>query len=108
MTIHGQRKDIPDKYRIFIALSGILSFLIVSYVFSQWLPKIGASSDISAPLSLVAGAFAAYILMSTSGIIKEFSVKGAGLFEFTSKLEDRIEEVKTDVVHSKREIGERD
>jgi tetratricopeptide (TPR) repeat protein len=110
MNIQTQKKDIeliPGRYRILIAVSGIISFLIVSYVFFQWLHNIGTTSDISAALSLVAGAFASYLVMSASGIIREFSIKGAGLFEFSSKLEDRIKEVKTDVVDSKREIGER-
>lgn len=44
--------------------------------------------------------------MSASGIIKEFSIK-SGLFEFTSKLEDKIQNVQTDVVESKRDLEDK-
>jgi hypothetical protein len=91
------------KQKIFTAISAVGSFLVVTFLFSNYLTAAGKSPDLSAALSLVAGFFAAFLIMAISGIIKEFSIK-SGIIEVSSKLEQKIEIVQTNIEESKKEV----
>jgi hypothetical protein len=95
-----------SKQKIFTAISAVGSFLIVTFLFSNYLTAAGKSPDVSAALSLVAGFFAAFLIMAASGIIKEFTVK-SGIIEVSSKLEEKIEIVQTNIEESKKEVEEK-
>lgn len=92
-----------SKEKVLVSAGSILSFLLVSYFFYALFRTFGLSTEVIAALSIAAGAFTSFIIISTSGLIKELSVKG-GLFEFSSKIADKIEEVKSDVAESKIEV----
>lgn len=92
--------ELSNKARSIIFGVAIGSFFLTIVAFFTWLPKIGVDSNIFAVLSLVAAAFVSYLVITVFGIVKEFSLKG-GSFEFTSKLE----EVKTDVKDTKRDVA---
>ena len=96
------------KHKIIIAISAVGSFLLVTSLFYLHLFKTSDTFDynLSAALSLVAGFFAAFLIMAISGIIKEFSIK-SGLIEVSSKLEQKIENVQTNVEISKKEVEEK-
>jgi hypothetical protein len=96
------------KQKILIGISAVGSFLVVTFLFSHYLLASSKPSDynLSAALSLVAGFFAAFLIMAISGIIKEFSIK-SGLIEVSSKIEQKIENVQTNVEESKKELEEK-
>jgi hypothetical protein len=103
----GQQAQKSAPATIAIASSGIFVFIAVSYLFSLWLPKLGAGGDISAALIVATGCFSSYIILAAAGVVREFSIKG-GSFELTAKiLEREIENVKTNVNESKRDITEK-
>ena len=93
-------------HKVITAISGIVTFITVSYIFSVWLPEIGTTSNVAAVIIVIAGSFSTYVILAVSGTIREFSVKG-GLFEFTSKIERDIHSVRSDVSESKRDLTER-
>jgi hypothetical protein len=92
--------------KIITAISGIFVFIAVSYIFSVWLQAMGTASNVTAVMAVIAGSFSSYVILAVSGTIKEFAVKG-GLIEFTAKMERDIDNVRTDVSESKRELTER-
>ncbi len=96
-----------DKGKILITISSVGAFVLVTLLFF-YLLSLGNKSDnnIPAVLSLLAGSFASFLIMAVGGIIKEFSIK-SGLIEVTSKLQEKIENVQTDIGQSKREIEEK-
>jgi len=91
------------KHKILTAISGVGSFLIVTLIFKFYLLERGISPDVSAALSLIAGFFAAFLVMAVSGLIKEFTIK-SGIIEVSSKLEEKIEIVQTNIEESKKEL----
>jgi hypothetical protein len=93
--------------KIVTAVSGVSSFVIVSFLFFHYL-FVTTKSDynVSAILSLIAGSFAAFLIMMISGMIREFSIKSP-IFEMTSKLEEKIKEVQTDVTQSTKDINDK-
>jgi mannitol-specific phosphotransferase system IIBC component len=95
------------KHKILIAISAVGSFVIVTFLFFHYL-LVATKSDynVSAVLSVIAGCFAAFLIMAISGIIKEFSIK-SGFIEVTSKIEEKIETVQTNVEQSKKEVQEK-
>jgi tetratricopeptide (TPR) repeat protein len=88
--------------KILIGVLTISAFVITSYVFFIWFKEFGVSANVYSAIGLVAGALCAFIVMSSSGIIKEFTIKGASV-ELTAKLEKEIGKVQNDVQESKRE-----
>ncbi len=96
------------KHKILIGISAVGSFLVVTYLFSNYLLNPTKPSDVnlSAGLSLAAGFFAAFLIMAISGIVKEFSIK-SGLIEVSSKLEQKIENVQTNIEVTKKEVEDR-
>jgi tetratricopeptide (TPR) repeat protein len=91
--------------KIIIAGIAVAAFVIVSHLFYYYtFAQIDIDSNVSAALSLVAGFFSAFLIMTITGVLKEFSVK-AGLIEFSSKLEKDIQNVETRVVKTKEEIA---
>jgi hypothetical protein len=95
------------QHKTLIAISAIGSFVIVTFLFFHYL-LVATKSDytVSAVLSVLAGCFAAFLIMAISGIIKEFSIK-SGFIEVTSKIEEKIETVQTNVEQSKKEVQEK-
>jgi tetratricopeptide (TPR) repeat protein len=105
--IEGQR-ILSIRQKVLVSIYCLATFLAVSYIFLMFVERfgIGWDSDIPVILSLVAGAFASLIVLLANGIIGEFSVKG-GIFEFTTRLSEKIESVKTDVADTRRDVGEK-
>jgi tetratricopeptide (TPR) repeat protein len=99
-------KETRAKYKALTASASIITFILTNYLFIYTLTAFKVNLNISAVLSIVAGAFSAYIVMALSGVIKEFSIK-SGFVQISSKLEEKIENVKNDLSESKRDIGEK-
>ena len=104
--IQGQAKETPATLKIVITVSCIVAFLIVSYVFFSWLRAILVTPNVAAVLSLLSGTFIAFLIMALSGLVREFSIKSP-LFAISSKLEEQIKNVQSEVTDSKKEIGDK-
>lgn len=98
--------ETPTNHKILITIACVVSFLVVSYVFFSWLRGIQVTPNIAASLSLLAGSFVAFLIMALSGLIREFSIKSP-LFAMSATLEERIKNVQSEVVESKKEIGDK-
>jgi tetratricopeptide (TPR) repeat protein len=93
------------RERLSICLGCISAFILLGLgFFIVFSPLV--DPNIAAVLALIAGALGIYVILAVCDIIKEFSLKGAG-FEFTSKLEEKIKDVKQDVKDSKEEMNAR-
>ena len=78
----------------------VLFFLL--FIFSTRL----SDTTIPAILALATGAFAAYLVLILTGILREFTFKAA-FVEVSSKLEEKIEKVESNVTESTEEVKEK-
>lgn len=85
-----------------VVICFLLSTVVIFYIFSQ----SEVDPIASAALSLICGSLVAFIIMGLNGSLKEFSIKSP-LFEVTSILKERINDVHNDLKESKKEIKEK-
>lgn len=86
-----------------ISAISVASFILVIICIFYFLIHNGVESSISAVLGVASGVFVVYILFSISGMLKEFTVKGAS-FEVSAKLKEEIQNVQKEVRDSNKEI----
>lgn len=87
-------EGLTTEKRVLVAISAISSF-ILGMILSQWIfSYFQIESVTSGVMSVVSGTIIAWIVLMLSGILKEFTIKGAG-FELSSKLKELKDEVKT-------------
>jgi hypothetical protein len=95
------------KFRMILAAVSIGSFIVVGFFFFSIFSTIRSIDiNISAGLSIIAGAFCAFLVMGVTGIVREFTIK-SGFIEISSKLEEKIQNVQTDVVKTKKDIEDK-
>ena len=105
MPSEGTSK-ITTKQRILVGIAGIGSFLGCSYFFFYLFQSSQVDSITSTVMSIIASSVVVWIILSLSGILKEFTLKG-GSFELTAKLKDEINNVRLDVADSRRDMIEK-
>ena len=86
----------------------ILIVLFLSLIFGGFygLTQLGLDAALSSVISIIAAAFSLYLLLGTSGIISEFTIKGAS-FDISAKFTEEIQNVKLDLSDTRREISEK-
>ena len=87
-------EGLTTEKRVLVAIAAISSF-ILGMILSQWIfSYYQIESVTSGVMSVVSGTIIAWIVLMLSGILKEFTIKGAS-FELSSKLKEVQEEMKT-------------
>jgi len=87
-------EGLATKKRVLVAIAAI-SLFILGMILSQWIFSFFQIESItSGVMSVVSGTIIAWIVLMLSGILKEFTIKGAS-FELSSKLKEFQDEMKT-------------
>lgn len=92
--------------KILIGAFGIIAFIVVTFVSLQIFSSYGIDPKLSPIFSLLSGAFATYIILMASGIVKEFTIKG-GTLELSTALQEDIKNVQNDVKETKKDISDK-
>jgi len=71
-----------------IACASIGAFIITSLFFNYVFEGFETDSTVSSIMSVISGLVVVWIILSVSGILKEFSIKGGPLFELKAKMND--------------------
>lgn len=74
--------------KVGITCSAIGSFIAVSLLFYYIFDIFETDSTVSSVMSVISGLVVVWIILSVSGILKEFSIKGGPFFELKSKMND--------------------
>lgn len=87
-------EGLTTEKRVLVAGASISSFILGAILFQSIFNLFQIESITSAIMSVVSGTIIAWIVLILSGILKEFTIKGAS-FELSSKLKEVKDEVKT-------------
>lgn len=89
-----------------IGIFGIIAFIVVTFVSLQIFSIYEIDKTLSPIFSLIAGVFTTYIILIAGRIVKEFTIKG-GTVELSAKLQEEIKTVRTEIVETKKDVGEK-
>jgi len=85
-------KEPSLSHRIVAIIGGTGSFIITVWVFFTIFSPI-AEPNVSVVMSVISGVIVGWIVLSLSGVLKQFSLKSP-FFEMTANIERKIDEVK--------------
>lgn len=99
------KKELSTVQKVAIIGGAIALFVIITvgffYVFQN-----EVDNSIAIVMSVVSGGIVAWIILSVSGILKEFSIKG-GIFEMSAKIKEEIDSVKKEVSETRIDMIEK-
>jgi len=92
------------KERIGLSALCVVLFVIVTIALFFIFQKYGGDKSISTVMSVISGIIVSWIILSISGLLKEFAIKGP-FFEMSSKLQEKISDVKKETEKIRTDVS---
>lgn len=100
------KEKISNNQRVIVGIAAIGSFIGCLNFFLYLFHIYEVDSVTSTIMSIVAALIVVWIILTLSGLLKEFTLKGGGL-ELSAKLKDEINNVRHDVAETRRDMIEK-
>lgn len=99
------KKELTTIQKVTIIGGGIALFVLITigffYVFQN-----EVDNSVAIVMSVISGLIVVWVILSVSGILKEFSIKG-GIFEMSAKIKEEIDSVKKEVSETRIDMIEK-
>jgi len=96
-------KEPSLTHRIVAIIGGTASFVITVWIFFT-LFSLKAEPNIAVVMSVISGIMVGWIVLSLSGVLKQFSLKSP-FFEMTANIEKKVDEIKTEAKDLKNDVS---
>lgn len=96
-------KEPSISHRIIAIIGGTASFVITVWIFfTLFSPK--AEANVAVVMSVISGVVVGWIVLSLSGVLKQFSLKSP-FFEMTANIEKKVDEIKIESKDLKNDVS---